>query len=49
MKPQVRPAPVRKSIFVHAPPAHAFDVFTGGIGRWWPNRITSDKLNSCGR
>jgi uncharacterized protein YndB with AHSA1/START domain len=36
MSTQIRPAPVRKSIFVEAPPAHAFDVFTAGIGRWWP-------------
>jgi uncharacterized protein YndB with AHSA1/START domain len=33
---QVRPAPVRKSIHVKAPPEHAFDVFANGIGRWWP-------------
>ncbi|HEY7005579.1 MAG TPA: SRPBCC family protein [Sphingomicrobium sp.] len=36
MSTQILPAPVRKSIFVEAPPAHAFDVFTRGIGRWWP-------------
>jgi len=36
MSTQIRPAPVRKSIFVNAAQAHAFDVFTGGIGRWWP-------------
>jgi uncharacterized protein YndB with AHSA1/START domain len=29
-------APVRKSIRVNASPAHAFDVFTAGLGRWWP-------------
>jgi len=33
---RIRPAPVRKSIFVPVPQAQAFDVFTGGIGRWWP-------------
>ena len=33
---QIRPAPVRKSIHVNAPPERAFEVFTGGIGRWWP-------------
>jgi uncharacterized protein YndB with AHSA1/START domain len=27
---------VRKSIHVKAPVAHAFDVFTRGIERWWP-------------
>ena len=36
MSTQIRPAPVRKSIFVEASQAHAFDVFTNGIGRWWP-------------
>jgi uncharacterized protein YndB with AHSA1/START domain len=29
-------APVRKSIRVNATPAHAFEVFTAGLGRWWP-------------
>ena len=33
---QIRPAPVRKSIFVQASQAHAFDVFTRDIGQWWP-------------
>ena len=32
----VRIAPVRKSIRVNARPQHAFDVFTSGLGRWWP-------------
>jgi len=32
----IAPAPVRKSVRVAAPPARAFDVFTTGIGRWWP-------------
>jgi uncharacterized protein YndB with AHSA1/START domain len=36
MSTQIRPAPVRKSIFVDAPQDHAFEVFTSGIGRWWP-------------
>ena len=36
MSTQIRPAPVKKSIFVHAPQAHAFEVFTDGIGLWWP-------------
>jgi uncharacterized protein YndB with AHSA1/START domain len=36
MSTQIRPAPVRKSIFVNAPQALAFEVFTSGIGRWWP-------------
>jgi uncharacterized protein YndB with AHSA1/START domain len=32
----VRIAPVRKSIRVKAAPERAFDVFTAGLGRWWP-------------
>ena len=29
-------APVRKNIRVKASQAHAFQVFTSGLGRWWP-------------
>jgi uncharacterized protein YndB with AHSA1/START domain len=29
-------APVRKSIRVNASQARAFEVFTAGLGRWWP-------------
>src|SRR5215470_17068063 len=29
-------APVRKNIRVNASQAHAFDVFTSGLGCWWP-------------
>jgi len=36
MNLHVQPAPVRKSIFVNAPPGRAFDIFANGIGRWWP-------------
>ena len=32
----VRIAPVRKSLRVDARPERAFDVFTAGLGRWWP-------------
>jgi uncharacterized protein YciI len=28
--------PIRREILVDADPATAFEVFTGGIGRWWP-------------
>jgi hypothetical protein len=28
--------PVRKTIRVRAPLAHSFNVFTNGLGRWWP-------------
>jgi uncharacterized protein YndB with AHSA1/START domain len=37
IRPQIQPAPVRKSVFVNAAPERAFEVFTAGIGRWWPN------------
>src|ERR1700716_267644 len=30
-------APVRKTVSVKAPIAHAFDVFTSGLTRWWPH------------
>jgi len=30
-------APVRKTVQVRAPIAHAFDVFTSGLTRWWPH------------
>lgn len=36
MNVEIHPAPVQRSVFVHAPPAHAFEVFTTGVGRWWP-------------
>jgi uncharacterized protein YndB with AHSA1/START domain len=29
-------APVKKSLVVETSQAHAFDVFTNGIDRWWP-------------
>lgn len=28
--------PVRKQIVVEAPQQRAFEVFTGGMDRWWP-------------
>ena len=28
--------PIRREILVDADPAVAFEVFTAGIGRWWP-------------
>jgi uncharacterized protein YndB with AHSA1/START domain len=37
-------APVRKSIRVNATQAHAFDVFTSGLGRWWPRDHGIGKL-----
>ena len=32
----IKIAPVRKSIHVKASQARAFEVFTSGLGRWWP-------------
>ena len=29
-------APVRKTVRVNAAPAHAFEAFSVGLGRWWP-------------
>jgi uncharacterized protein YndB with AHSA1/START domain len=37
-------APVRKSIRVIASRAHAFEVFTSGLGRWWPRDMGIGKL-----
>jgi len=36
IRPQIQPAPVRKSVFADAAPTQAFEVFTSGIDRWWP-------------
>jgi len=36
MRQTVAIAPVRKSIRVNASPERAFEVFTSGLGRWWP-------------
>jgi uncharacterized protein YndB with AHSA1/START domain len=35
--------PVRKSIRVHSSQAHAFEVFTSGLDRWWPRKATIGK------
>jgi uncharacterized protein YndB with AHSA1/START domain len=35
MSLQIKPAPVRKSLHVMAPPDRAFRVFTAGMARWW--------------
>ena len=43
MKRTITIAPVRKSIRVGAGQAHAFDVFTSGLGRWWPRKATVGK------
>jgi uncharacterized protein YndB with AHSA1/START domain len=36
-------APVRKSVRVNAGQAHAFEVFTSGLGRWWPGQASIGK------
>jgi uncharacterized protein YndB with AHSA1/START domain len=33
-------APIVRSVEVKASPARAFELFTGGIGAWWPNNMT---------
>ena len=33
-------APVRKSIRIKAGQAHAFEVFTSGLDRWWPRKAS---------
>ena len=41
---------VRSSIEVAAPPAHAFEVFTAGIDRWWTraHHVQSGELKEIG-
>ena len=48
--PSFTPAPVRKSVVVKAPPARAFEVFTAGMGRWWPasHSIGASSLREVG-
>ncbi len=36
MNRTIQPAPVRKTVTVKTAPRHAFEVFTSGIGTWWP-------------
>lgn len=38
MNKTVTIAPVRKSVRVKASQAHAFQVFTAGLDRWWPRK-----------
>jgi uncharacterized protein YndB with AHSA1/START domain len=40
MTREVQIEPVRKSIRVNVSQTHAFEVFTSGIGRWWPRKAT---------
>lgn len=39
----IRPAPVKKSVTVHASPEQAFQNFTENFGRWWPTAYTIGK------
>ena len=34
----ISPAPVRRSVKVNAAPQKAFQVFTSGMGKWWPKQ-----------
>jgi len=36
MTTTIQIAPVKKTLLLAATPAHAFDVFTNGLDRWWP-------------
>ena len=37
VEPQrIAAAPIRKTLHVRAPQQHAFDVFLGAMGSWWP-------------
>ena len=40
MSKTVTIAPVRKSVHVKASQAHAFEVFTTGLDRWWPRKAS---------
>ena len=44
MTAAIKIAPVRKSIRVNAEPTRAFEVFTAGLGRWWPRDKGIGKL-----
>jgi len=44
MSQSIRPAPVRRSVMVKASQARAFEVFTDGFGRWWPQTHHIGKL-----
>lgn len=48
MNRTITPAPVRKSVRVGVPPGRAFEVFTAGVGRWWPktHHIGASDLDS---
>jgi uncharacterized protein YndB with AHSA1/START domain len=36
MTATIHPAPVRRAVTVNVPQARAFQVFTEGLGSWWP-------------
>ena len=35
-QPQIRPAPVRRTVIVKADPARSFTAFTANMAAWWP-------------
>lgn len=43
MSQTITPAAIRKTLEVRATPQKAFEVFTGGIDRWWPKDHTIGK------
>jgi uncharacterized protein YndB with AHSA1/START domain len=46
MTATIRPAPIRKSLFVNASPDRAFAEFTAGMGNWW---LRSHSLTRAGQ
>lgn len=43
--------PLRKSLALGLPPGQAFELFTAGLGRWWPLRTHSvfqERAATCG-
>lgn len=43
--------PLRKSLTLGLPPGQAFELFTAGLGRWWPLRTHSvfqERAATCG-
>jgi uncharacterized protein YndB with AHSA1/START domain len=43
VKQAITIAPVRKSVRVNASQGHAFEVFTAGLGSWWPGKASIGK------
>ena len=46
MSATITPAPIHKEIRVKASPARAFEIFTGGMSRWWLKTHTINPTKS---